>query len=430
MTRSQGASGFGGSEGREASGLLMMPVTQHFPDESMANVEASMWKALEGLRLNTKIRPGMRVVITAGSRGIANISLILRTAVRYLKDRGATPVVMAAMGSHGGGTTEGQVEVLRSLGVTPEAVECEVRGGVEVVELGKTEQGLTVYFDAYAAQCDGVLVINRVKAHTSFHGPLESGLVKMMVVGLGKPSGAAQFHSLGPKRLSSALAEIGGFILAKMPILGGVAVLENGREETADLVPVEPADMIAREKELLVRSKELLPRLPVKELDLLIVNEMGKNISGTGMDTNIIGRIGIFGVPDGEPEIQRIAVLDLSEASHGNANGMGLADFITRRYQQKIDFKATYLNTLTATFVYRARMPIALDTDREVIETALTTLGNPPPEKVKAIRIANTLMLEHIWVSPAVWEEIKDLPYVKAAGPVQPLLFDRDGTLQ
>jgi len=407
----------------------MIPVTQHFPDVKVDDVEAAMWSALDSLCLAAKVRPGMRVAITAGSRGIANIPVILRTTARYLKALGAVPVMVAAMGSHGGGTAEGQLEVLASLGITPDTVECEVVGGVEVVELGRTAGGLAVYFDTFAARCDGVLVINRVKAHTSFHGPLESGLVKMMVVGLGKPAGAAQFHRLGPGRLSHALEEIGRVILEKMPILGGVAVLENGREETAALVPVEPGDMIEREKELLIRSKELLPRLPVKELDLLIVEEMGKNISGTGMDTNIIGRVGILGVPDGDPAIQRIAVLDLSEQSHGNANGMGLADFITRRFRERIDFRATYLNTLTATFVQRAKMPIVLDTDREVIATALQTLGNPPPDRVKAIRIRNTLMLEHIWVSPAVWEEIKALPYVEATGPARPLAFDEAGNL-
>lgn len=408
---------------------LMIPVTQRFPAEKVADVKAATRSALEALGLKAKVRPGMRVAIAAGSRGIANIPLILRTAAQYLRELGAVPVMVAAMGSHGGGTAAGQLEVLASLGITPETMGCEVVGGAEVVELGRTAGGLTVYFDAFAAQCDGVLVINRVKAHTSFHGPLESGLVKMMVVGLGNPAGAAQFHSLGPGRLSGALEEIGRAILERVPILGGVAILENGREETAALVPVEPGEMIEREKELLIRSKALLPRLPVKALDLLIVEEMGKDISGTGMDTNVIGRVGIFGVPDGEPAIQRIAVLDLSEGSHGNANGMGLADFITRRFREKIDFRATYLNTLTATFVQRARMPIVLDTDREVILTALQTLGSPPPDRVRAIRIRNTLMLERIWVSPAVWEEIRALPHVEAAGPAQPLAFDAGGNL-
>ncbi|MBP2019134.1 hypothetical protein J2Z79_002551 [Symbiobacterium terraclitae] len=408
---------------------LMIPVVQHFAAPEVADVEAAMRAALDGLRLRSVVGPGMRVAITAGSRGIRNIPLILRTAAGYLKELGAEPVVVAAMGSHGGGTAEGQLAVLRSLGVTPEAVGCAVHGGVEVVELGRTGEGRPVYFDAFAAACDGVLVINRIKPHTSFRGRLESGLVKMMVVGLGKPAGAAQFHACAPERLSDALAEMGRVILQRAPILGGIAVLENAREETADLVPVGRDELIEREMALLERARALLPRLPVRALDLLIVEEMGKDIAGTGMDTNVIGRVGIFGVPDGDPAVRRIVVLDLTEASHGNANGMGLADFITRRFQRKIDFPTTYLNTLTATFVQRARMPIVCETDRDAIATALRTLGRPAPDRVRAMRIRNTLMLERLWVSPAVWAEIGGSPGLTAAGPPGPMRFDPEGRL-
>lgn len=388
-----------------------------------------MLAALAALRLPEKIQPGMRIAVPAGSRGIAGIPLLLRTAVRYLKSLGAAPVVVAAMGSHGGGTAPGQRHVLRSLGITPESVETEVRGGVAVVELGQTAGRLPVCCNALAAGCDGILVINRVKAHTSFHGPLESGLVKMLVVGLGGPVGAARFHSLGPGRLAAALVEIGSFLVEWLPILGGVAVLENGREETAALVPVGPQDLIEQEPALLVRSKELLPRLPVSALDLLIVDEMGKNISGTGMDTNIIGRMGIHGVPDGAPDVQRIVVRDLSAGSHGNANGMGLADFITHRFRDRIDFAATYLNTLTATFVGRARMPIALESDLAVIAAALGTLGRPAKDAVRIIRIRNTLQVEHLWVSPAVWAEIKGFDHIEAVGDPEDWLFNNTGNL-
>ncbi|HLN61982.1 MAG TPA: hypothetical protein VK464_10575 [Symbiobacteriaceae bacterium] len=406
---------------------LLIPVRQHFPGHRIDDTPAAMREALEGLGLRSAVRPGMRVAITAGSRGIANLPVLLATAVAYLRELGAEPVVVAAMGSHGGGTAEGQRAVLQSLGITPGAVGAPVACGVAVVDLGTTADGLTVYFDAYAAGCDGVLAINRVKPHTSFHGPLESGLVKMLVVGLGKPAGAAQFHSLGAARLTGALASIGQVILAKVPVLGGVAVLENGREETAELVPVRPAELLTREPELLERARSYLPRLPVKALDLLVVDEMGKNFSGTGMDTNVIGRMGIYGVPDGDPFIERIAVLDLSEASHGNANGMGLADFITRRFQAKIDFAATYKNTLTATFVQRARMPIVLESDRTVLETALATLGSPAPDRVRVVRIRNTLLLEQFWCSPAVAAELAGR--VEVVGAPEPWHFDVDGNL-
>lgn len=407
----------------------MIPVLQRVRSERVTDPEAAMWSALSELRLAEKVRPGMRIVITAGSRGIAGIPALLRTAVRHLKSLGAQPVIVAAMGSHGGGTAHGQMEVLRSLSITPETVETDVRSDITAVELGRTAQGLPVFFDAFAARADGILVINRVKPHTSFHGPLESGLVKMLVVGLGKPVGAARFHSLGANRLSLALAEIGSFILGKLPILGGVAILENGREETAALVPVQPDDMIGRERHLLVRARELLPRLPVDALDLLIVDEMGKDISGTGMDTNVIGRMGIHGVPDGAPDIQRIVVRDLTEASHGNANGMGLADFITGRFRNQIDFAATYTNTLTATFVERARMPVVLESDRAVIQAALMTLGRPPKESVRVIRIRNTLTLDLFAVSPAVWSELAGREHVEALGQPRDWLFDRAGNL-
>ncbi|HWI53782.1 MAG TPA: hypothetical protein VNT01_16715 [Symbiobacteriaceae bacterium] len=408
---------------------LLIPVRQRLPELRLHDIPSALTEALERLRLQQKIRPGMRIAITAGSRGISNIPLILGTAAAYIRRLGAAPVVVAAMGSHGGGTGPGQLAVLASLGITPEAVGCDVHGGVETVELGRTAQGLAVHMDRLTAACDGILVINRVKAHTSFHGPLESGLVKMLVVGLGKPAGAAQFHRLGPHRLSGALAEIGAAILERMPVLGGIAILENGHEETADLIPVEAGEMIQIEPDLLRRSKALLPRLPIRNLDLLIVDEMGKNISGTGMDTNVIGRMGIHGIADGEPDIQRIVALDLSAGSHGNANGMGLADFITRRFREKIDFEVTYLNTLTATFVHRARMPIVMESDRAAIVTALRTLGSPAEDQVRVIRIPNTLMLEHLRVSPAVLAEIGERPDIEVLGSPEPLHFDAEGNL-
>ncbi|MGE5674932.1 MAG: hypothetical protein ACM3XM_13835 [Mycobacterium leprae] len=407
----------------------MIPIRQQCATPGLPDVAGAMQSALVRLNLAAQVRPGMRIAVTAGSRGIANIELLLRTTVAYLKELGAVPVVVAAMGSHGGGTAEGQLAVLESLGITAQRLNAEVRSGVDVITLGQTADRLEVFFDAFAAQADGILVLNRVKPHTSFHGPLESGLVKMLVVGLGKPAGAMQFHSLGSARLSGALAAMGSVILERLPVLGGVAVLENSREETADLVPVPRDQFLAQEPLLLERARTLLPRLPVDALDLLVVDEMGKNYSGTGLDTNVIGRIGIRGVPDGQPEISRIAVLDLSAASHGNANGMGLADFITRRFYRKIDFSATYLNTLTATFVDRAKLPVVLDSDREVIETALRTLGSLPIDQARIIRIPNTLQLEHLLVSPAVYAATRGCPGLERTGAERPWAFDGEGNL-
>ncbi len=405
----------------------MTPIRQRFAHESLPDVEGALQEALRSLRLDRTIGEGMTVGIPVGSRGIRHIDRLVRGLVRHVRALGATPVVVSAMGSHGGGTPEGQLAVLQSLGITEERVEAPVHAAVEAVELARTEDGLPVWFDARLARCDRLLVMNRVKPHTSFHGPLESGLVKMLVVGCGKPVGARQFHSLGPHALAARLEEFGRILLERLPVAGGIAILENGREETAAIVPVRPGEMIATERRLLERAREMLPRLPVGELDLLVVDQMGKNISGTGMDTNVIGRIGVRGVPDQGPRIQRIVVLDLTEGSHGNANGMGLADLTTRRLAHKVDFRATYLNTLTATFVERAKLPIVMESDREAIEAALRTIGSPPSPRI--IRIRSTLELEEMLVSPAVLEELRDQPHVEVTGPPQPWPFDRAGNL-
>ncbi len=392
--------------------------------ESVPDVAAAMERALVALDLAHSIRPGMRIGIPAGSRGICQIPLLLRVMVEHVRRLGGEPVVVTAMGSHGGGTVEGQLAVLESLGVTASSIGVPVVGNAAAVEIARSVTGEPVWFDQALAGCDGLIVLNRVKSHTSFRGRLESGLTKMLVVGCGKAAGARQFHSLGALQLSDRLREFGQLILERLPVLGGVAVLENGREEIAALEPVRPAGWIASEERLLEEARRLLPRLPVDHLDLLVVDEMGKNYAGTGMDTNVIGRFGIRGVADVGPQIGRIVVLDLSEGSHGNANGMGLADFITRRFADKIDFPATYLNTLTATFVERAKMPIVMESDREAIETALRTLGSPVEPCI--IRVRNTLELEHLWVSPAV---LAGLRGVAVEGPPLPWRFATGGDL-
>lgn len=402
----------------------LIPIRQAVTAPTLPDTAAAMEQALVALRLDRRVQPGMRIGIPAGSRGICQILLLLRVIVEHVRALGAEPVVVTAMGSHGGGTSEGQVEVLTSLGITEAALGAPVVGNAEATVVATAPGGEPVWFDRVLAGCDGLVVLNRVKPHTSFHGPLESGLTKMLVVGCGKPEGARQFHSLGAPRLSGRLREFGAMLLERLPVLGGVAVLENGREEIADLVPVLPAAWFETEEHLLDRARALLPRLPVDRLDLLVVDEMGKNIAGTGMDTNVIGRIGIRGVPDVGPQVERIVVLDLSEGSHGNANGMGLADFVTRRLANKVDFAATYLNTLTATFVERAKLPIVMESDREAILTALRTLGNPTAPRI--IRIKNTLELEHLLVSPSV---LPGLEGTAVEGAPVPWLFSPQGDL-
>jgi hypothetical protein len=382
----------------------MFAVHQTFDLSHIADIRASTSEALLALRLAQRIQPGMRIGIPVGSRGISQIVPVLSEAVRAVQAQGAIAVLVAAMGSHGGGTAEGHLKVLSQLGVTAEALGAPIYGSVDVVEISTLPDGTSIYFDKRLRECDALLVINRVKPHTSFHGPLESGLVKMLVVGCGKVQGAETFHRCPAEELSQRLEMMGREILRSIHVLGGLALLENGRKQIESVTPVWPDRLIEQEAELLVKAKALLPRLPVQKLDLLVVDRIGKDITGTGMDTNVIGRTGIPEVDPVGPKIRRIVALDLSDGSHGNANGVGLADLVTQRLVNKIDFKTTYLNTLTATFVERAKLPITLRSDREVIEAALRTIGSPVAPRI--IRIQHTAALAHMWVSEALIDEV------------------------
>ncbi len=405
----------------------LIPVRQRFGGAYITDLPAAMQQALQALNLHERIRPGMRVGIPAGSRGIRHIPVLLREIVAHVRALGAEPVVVAAMGSHGGGTPEGQAEVLHSLGVTEASIGAPLHTAIDAHQVGATADGTPVYFDRTLLGCDQILVLNRVKPHTSFRGRIESGLVKMLVVGCGKPVGARLFHSLGLGELAPRLLEMGQILLGRLPVAGGIAVLEDPREETADLVPVRPEEFIAAEERLLERAKQMLPRLPVEELDLLVIDQMGKNFSGTGIDTNIVGRTGVPELKIESPRVRRLVILDLSEESHGNANGVGLADLVTRRLVGKVDYQATYLNVLTAMALERAKIPMTLETDRAVVETALRTLSYP--ENPRIVRIKNTLELENLWVSPAVLAELQGDPRIEVTGLPAPWPFGPDDNL-
>lgn len=406
---------------------VMIPVRQRFAAEPVVDLVGAMRAALDQLPWRERVQPGMRVGIPAGSRGIRQIPLILGEAVRYLRMLGAEPVVVAAMGSHGGGTPDGQTQVLRSLGITPERVGAPVLADGAAQVVGEAADGSPVYCDSHLAACDGILVINRIKPHTSFHGSLESGLSKMLVVGCGKAAGAALFHSYGPPRLSARLRDAVQILLERLPVVGGVGIIEDQQEQTAAVEPVQTDRWIAAEEILLERARRLVPGLPFPALDVLVVDVMGKNISGTGMDTGVIGRMGIRGMAESGPAIERIVVLDLSEGSHGNANGVGLADFVTKRLAEKIDFAATYLNSLTTGLVERAKLPITLESDRAAIEGALRTLGSPSAPRLA--RIENTLHLERMLVSPAVLQMDQAREALVVVGEGIPWPFDAAGNL-
>ncbi len=408
----------------------MYRLRQSFPRPKVEDIPGTARDELAGLRLLDTVRPGQKIGITVGSRGIQNLLPILRACLDFVRELGGLPYLLSAMGSHGGCSEQGQKEVLESLGVTEENLGAPVVTCAECRTIAHTADGLPVFVLESALELDGILLVNRVKAHTSFKAPVESGLLKMLVVGLGGPKGAQQFHGFGPGELPRLLPEIGGVLLNVLPILGGLAVVENAYEETALIRAVSGEDMIQQESELLTYSKSLMPSLPVDNIDFLIIQEMGKNFSGTGMDTNIIGRARIHGVPEPErPSIKRIAVLDLSEESHGNATGIGMADFVTRRLVDRMDRQATYLNCLTSTFVVRAAIPMTFDTDQELVKAALFSLSGTPSHALRIVIIPNTLFLSECLVSEAVVEELREKPGIERGSNPEEFRFDNDQRL-
>ncbi len=408
----------------------LYPVKQRFPRPVVPDVAAAAGAALQVLGLERSVRRGQRVGITVGSRGIAAVVPILRAVVSRLRELGAEPRLLAAMGSHGGGTEAGQREVLESLGITEEALGAPVVTCAESEVVGETAEGVRAFAARSVREVDALLAVNRVKAHTSFRGEVESGLTKMLVVGLGGPAGAQQFHALGAAELPRLLVALGEILLGRLPVLGGLAVIENAYEETAELRAIPREGFVRAEAEALERSRALMPALPVDAVDLLVVQEMGKNFSGTGLDTNIVGRARIQGVPEPAwPAVRRIAVLDLSEASHGNATGVGLADFVTRALVDRIDRPRTYLNCLTSTFVLRAAIPMWFETEQQVIRAAVQSLAGTAPAALRVVVIPNTLHLEHCLVSEAIVPELRGGGPAAVVGGPLPITFDAEGRL-
>ena len=388
----------------------LVRVRQHFERPRIEDVAGAVRAALERLDLSRSIKPGNTVALTAGSRGIANIPLVLRSSVEFLKKLGARPFLVPAMGSHGGGTAEGQQAVLESYGITEAFVGAPLRASMEVVSLGNTSEGFPVVLDRHAAEADHIGVIARVKPHTGYHGPIESGLMKMMMIGLGKHAGALTYHRiLLEKPFDQVVRSVGRTVRARAPIAFGLGLVENAYDETAAVEGVLPPDFEPREADLLVLAKKWLARLPLRKADLLIVDEIGKDISGSGMDTNIVGRKRAFRqdptrVTD-QPEMRVIFVRGLSEKTHGNAAGIGLADFTTKRLIQAMNYKATVINCLTAGYPEGAYLPVHFDTDREVLDAGLAIIGTRLPEDARILRIRNTLQLEEVECSESCLDD-------------------------
>ncbi len=409
----------------------MVRVRQQFPRPRVGDVPAAVREALRRLDLAGRIRPGARIAITAGSRGIRDIVAVLRAAAAAIREAGGEPLLVGAMGSHGGATVDGQRRLLAHLGVTPEAVGAPLLISTETVELGRTPGGFVAYCTRAAAAADGILVVNRIKPHTGFSRPFGSGLMKMLAVGLGGAPGATQIHREGAgEPMARAIREIAEAVIATGRVVGGVGVIENAYDETADLVAVAAERLPDEEIGLFQRARRLMPRLPVDAMDVLIVDEIGKNYSGTGMDVNVIGRWRIAGVPEPDrPRAERIVALRLSEASEGNAQGIGLADFTTRALVERIDFAATYLNCIVSTYVQRAMLPMVLATERDAVLAALGSLGLADPGAARIVRVPNTLHVEEAWVSEPLLPALRGRGDVATVGPPAPLRFDAAGRL-
>lgn len=405
----------------------MAPVRVTFPRPRVADLRAAVRGQLDALRLG-EIRD-RRVALTAGSRGIRDIVPVLAATVAWLRERGAEPIVVAAMGSHGGATEQGQRALLSHLGITPDSVGAVIMTDMDTAELGRTPDGLIVYCDRNAAACDGLLVVNRIKPHTAFAEPFGSGLLKMLAVGLGKAPGAAQIHRQGADRMAAAIEAIGRVVIDSGIVLGGLAIVENAYDETAAIESILPASIPKRERELFGDARRMMARLPVDALDVLVVDEMGKEYSGTGMDTNVIGRWRLPGMPEpASPRVRRIVALRLSRASEGNAQGVGLADVVTRRLVDAIDPVTTYVNNIVSTFLERAFIPITMPSDRDAIAAALASLALPDPTRARMARIHNTLRLEELWVSESVMPDLAGQTGV-AVGRPEDLRFTNEGAL-
>lgn len=389
----------------------LYPVHQSLPKGEPVDVDAHLDHEWERLGLAQQVKD-KRIALGFGSRGVARVDAIAKKLVALVKASGGEPFIVPAMGSHGGATPEGQIEVLSGLGITEASVGCPIHATMEVEDLGMTSVGLPALIDKNVAGADGLILTNRIKVHTDFHGPHESGLLKMLAIGLGKETGASAIHRYGTTGLREYMPVIARHMLENIHFVAGFATVEDGYHNLVHLEGFGADTIVAGEQRLLQLSRDLMPRIPVDEVDVLIIDEMGKDISGAGMDTNIIGRWLIDGEPEPEsPNVKRIAILDLTPASHGNATAYGLADFMSRRLFDKIDFQITTKNLFTSGFLQRANMPLVFENDKETIEASIFDAFRSnidDHENVRIVRIKNTLDLDHMWVTKNIADEIRD----------------------
>ena len=408
----------------------MFKVRQLFPRErvDVSEIPDTIRKLMSREELGSQIRPGMEIAITAGSRGIANVALITRTIVDFVRERGAKPFIVAAMGSHGGATKEGQLAVLAGLGINEETMGCPIKADMDVVKIGVNEEGMDVMIGRNAWEADGIIVSCRIKPHTCFRGPYESGIMKMMTIGLGKQAGAEVCHEAGFKYMAKYVPMFGRAILKQANILFAVAVLENAFDETAKIIALNHDEIEREEPKYLEEAKALLPKIHVPECDVLVCDTIGKNFSGSGMDANITGTF-VTPYASGGLKSKRVAVLDLNDESHHNGTGIGMASATTRRFFEKMDFEQTYPNVITSTVIENVRIPMVMKNDREAIQVCLRTCTDNDKKNPRIVRIANSMEIEHIYLSESYYEEAKRNPNLVIETEPAEMGFDGEGNL-
>jgi hypothetical protein len=408
----------------------MFKVRQVFPRPVIRpeDIPEIIRRELSEDKFSSKIKPGMNIAITAGSRGIANVALMIKSIADFVASKGAKPFIVPAMGSHGGATAEGQLELLESLGITEEYVGCPIKSTMEVKVIGHAEDGTEVVMDKNAAEADGIIVACRIKPHNAFRGTYESGIMKMMVVGLGKQVGAERIHERGIQNMGIHLPALGKAVLKHAPILFAVPCIENAFDETCSIVAVNSDEILTEEPKLLEEAFANMPKLIVGECDVLVVDQIGKNFSGSGVDPNITGTFSNKYISGGI-KVQRTCMLDITEESHGNGLGTGLSNAITKRLYDKLDFEKMYANVITSTVLESARVPCVVASDKEAIQICIKTSICPDKEKIRVGRIPNSLHIEHIMLSEAYYEEMKNYPDLVVESEPEYLQFNEEGNL-
>lgn len=408
----------------------VIKIKQEFDSNKVEDIGLVIAREMLKKNIRAKIKPGMSIAVGIGSRGIANLYEIVKNVVNIIKGWGANPFIIPAMGSHGGATAEGQKKVLASYGITEDNLDVPIKSSMEVVEIAKYNGKVPIYFDKNALGADGIIPINRVKIHTVWRGEVESGLLKMLVIGFGKHKGAIEIHSLGMENFHRVIPEVGSIIICKTPVIFGVACIEDAYDETTEVSVLIPEEFYAQEKNMLKRSKKIMAKIKIPQIDLLIIDEIGKNISGDGLDPNIIGRYRGKQKSDiVAPDIKIVVILRLSKKTNGNANGVGYGDIITKELFDSIDFTPTYTNAITAGDFFVPKIPLIANSDKEAIGLALSIIRKNA-SNVKLVRIKNTLKLDEIIVSESIFKEIKDEECFKIdKDTLKKIIFDKNGRL-